>query len=455
MERFEVDVIIREGEPGNAVKVAPALLERLGAQEHRPLSLRFGTRRVEGRLEGEPGLPPGQVLVPAPIAERLGLPGATRMSIWREGGAALAFGPLIGYVTSRAVLQDLRAGEAVPPYIHMGVAAREAGGVLILFSPSDIRWEQGRVRGERIEVAAGATARVASGWFPLPRVILYPQALEVGPTPRQLAARVRSLGAVVLSHRKIRKLETYAVLRRVPELRRYLPRTARLTRETLARALRRSDDLYLKPDDLSRGRGVHRLRRRAGGWRLTYRRPAGNVNRFLPDLAAVHQAVAPLLRARSVYLIQEGLPLATFLGNRFDMRALVQKDGQGRWVVSGVVARIAPEGSAITSPRSGGLVALPEQVLRHAFGERGSAVLTEVKEAALAIARAIDAALGPRYELGIDLGVLQDGTVRLIEVNGMPLKVSLHRLGDPFAEERINRYPVHYAAWLDIGGIRR
>ena len=72
----------------------------------------------------------------------------------------------------------------------------------------------------------------------------------------------------------------------------------------------------------------------------------------------------------------------------------------------------------------------------------------------LAVAGAIDAALGPVYELGIDLGVLQDGTVRLIEVNGMPLKVSLQRLGDPWSEQRIWRVPVHYAAWLDIGGNR-
>ena len=42
-----------------------------------------------------------------------------------------------------------------------------------------------------------------------------------------------------------------------------------------------------------------------------------------------------------------------------------------------------------------------------------------------------------------------------IEVNGRPLMVSLQRLRDPLAAERINRYPVHYAAWLETGGDRR
>ena len=446
MERFEVDVLVQEDEPGNVVKLAPALLERLGARERGPVSLSFGTRRVEGQLEGRPGLAPGQVLVPDHLAERLHRPGAVRLGVWREGRAALAFGPLIGYAAPRAILRGLLAGEDEYALIRMAAAAREAGGVLILFSPSDIRWEQARVRGKRVEAAEGGALRVAGGWFPLPRVLLYPQ---VRRAPRQLVARLRALGTVVLSHRKIRKLETFAVLRRVPEVRRYLPLTARLTPGNLARVLHRSHDLYLKPDNLSRGRGVHRLTRApGGGWRLTYRRPARNVSRYLPDVEAGRRALAGLLRARSVYLVQEGLALATYLGNRFDMRALVQKDGEGRWVVSGLVARIAPVGSAITSPRSGGLVALPEQVLRYAFGGRGSHVLQEVKEAALAVTRGIEAALGPRYELGIDLGVLRDGTVQLIEVNGMPLKVSLHRLNDPFAMERIDRYPVHYAARL-------
>lgn len=98
---------------------------------------------------------------------------------------------------------------------------------------------------------------------------------------------------------------------------------------------------------------------------------------------------------------------------------------------------------------------MPELVLQHVFGSRGRSVLADVKEATRAIARAMDAALGPLYELGIDLAVLDDGSVRLIEVNGMPLKVSLHRLDDPFANERIDRYPVHYAAWLEIRGTGR
>ena len=456
MERFEVGVTVRKGSAGRAVLLHPRMLERLGATERRPWTLRFGTRRVAGSLKGEPGLAEDQVLVPAPMAEALGLPPHTRLTIWQEARTTLACGPLLGYVTSRAALRALRSGDGDPLFARLAAAAHEAGSVLIVFSPNDIRWERAAVRAEQIEAPAGGPVRREGGFFPLPRVILYPTAVADGPTPRQLAAQARSLDCTVLSHRKIRKLETYQLLQRVPELRSYLPYTDRLTPESLARAMRRYADLYLKPDDLSKGRGVHRLTRlRSGGWLLSHRGTEGNVERVLADVAAVRSAIVPLLRNRSVYLIQEGLPLATYLGNRFDMRALVQRNGAGRWTVSGVAARIAPVGSAITSPRSGGLVASPEQVLRHVFADRGRAVLAAVQDAALAVARAIDAGLGPVYELGIDLGVLQDGTVRLIEVNGMPLKVSLRRLGDPFADQRMDRCPVHYAAWLDLGGNRR
>ena len=455
MERFEVRVTVREHPAERVVMLSPLLAERLGLPQQRPCPVRFGTRRVPGRLQGEPGLPDDQVALSASLAEALGVPAGTPLTVWREGTTTLACGPLIAYVTSRSVLRALRSGADDPAIAQMATAAREAGAVLLLADPRDILWDRSVVRAERVEVPASGAPCLASGIYPLPRVILYPTAVGTGPRPQELAPRARALGCTLLSHRKIRKLETYHVLQEVPAVRPLLAYTERLTSDSLARAMRRFDDLYLKPDDLSRGRGVHRLtRRRAGGWLLTHRDAQGNVERLLPDAGAVRAAVRPLLRGPRVYLLQEGLPLATFLGNRFDLRVLVQKNGMGRWTVSGMVARIAPLGSAITSPRSGGQVALPQQVLQHAFGERATAVLDSVAEATLAIARAIDAALGPVYELGIDLGVLQDGTVRLIEVNGMPLKVSLQRLGDPSAEQRIDRFPVHYAAWLDIGGSR-
>lgn len=456
MERFAVDMIIPAEDSGDGARLPALLLDRLRLPADKAVALRCGMQRIRTRLRVDRRLPPDKVRIPASLAGRLGLRGGVRMGIWSEGGATLAFGPLIGCMVSRQMLRDMEAGDAVTDFLHMASAAREIGGLLIFFHSGDIHWEQAEVRGRWINPRRGRFSRLEAGRFPLPRVILYPSGLGSGPDPHRLETRARTAGCTILAHRHIRKLEAFDILRRVPAVRRYLPYTAPLTPATLRRAMEAYDDLYLKPDDLSRGRGVHRLTRQgARGWLLTHRGTTGNVDRTLPDPGAVREAVAPLLRARSPYLIQEGLPLATFLGNRFDVRVLVQKNGRGRWTVSGIAARLAPIGSAITSPRSGGLVAPPQQVLGYSFPGRADAVVREVRQAALSIAEAIDAALGPRYELGIDLGVLRDGSVRLIEVNGRPLTVSLQRLRDPFAAERIGRYPVHYAAWLDAGGDRR
>lgn len=151
------------------------------------------------------------------------------------------------------------------------------------------------------------------------------------------------------------------------------------------------------------------------------------------------------------YVLQEGLGLALYYGNPYDFRALVQKGASGRWQVAGLVARIAPEGGVITSPRSGGLVASPDRVLAHSFGPPGGRkVLGDLAETCIRIAQRLEDVYGRCVELGLDMGVTRDGRVKLIEANGRPLKVSLSRLRDAGVDAAIFRYPVHYAAALDM-----
>lgn len=443
-----------EGEE-QEVAMAPELGGRLALMANQPCWLRLGLRRVRAVYRPDPALPPEQVQAPPGLAGALALSGPLRLSAWRARPGEIALGPLVGLLVSRAKLEAVLSGHLDTVYCRYSTYAREVGAALFFFAPDGLDPDAGAVQGYQLERSAGGDWAWHPRRFPLPRVV-YDRCF--GQQSRMEAAAVRSLarrlGMTVVNHPvKIAKLQALEVLREYPELGPYLPFTAPLTPASLFASLRAYDDLYLKPNALYKGQGVYRLVRCDDGWLLQSREEWGNAVRPLAGPAAVAEALEPFLDPEAHYLVQEGLSLATYLGNRFDFRALVQKDGRGEWAVTGVVARLAPLGSVITSPRSGGHIAAADRVLRHAFPDRWQAVYSELERVSVAVAERMESQLGPCAELGLDAGVLADGAVRLIEVNGKPLKVSLQRLHDPLVAEQMNRCPIHYAASLDLAEV--
>jgi hypothetical protein len=361
---------------------------------------------------------------------------------------------VVGLLVSEAKLSAVLAGRRDTVYCRYARYAREVGSTLVVFAISGVHREEMTVSGYVHRCGWGTACTWSPLQVPFPAVV-YDRCF--GKAGRAEAAQIREIahawGAVVVNHLpKITKLQTFESLQEVPEVAAYLPLTVRLTPESLASALADHDDLYVKPDALYKGKGIYRLKRTRTGWLIQTREDWGNAEWEIPVAADAQRALERMLDPEDTYLIQEGLQLATYLGSRFDFRSLVQKDGRGHWTVSGLVARLAPVGSVITSPRSGGQTAPADRVLRHAFPERWEAILALLQQASLTLAERIDDRLGPCTELGLDMAVLQDGSVKMIEANGKPLRVSLERLKDPVVRERIHRFPIHHTAFLAGAG---
>jgi len=454
MDRFALKVSVRDG--GDAARMAPELAAALGVHQDRPLDLRFGLRKAEAPLEISRDLPTDQLLLPHTVAAQLSITGPLQVSAMPAGSRAVALGPLVALLISQAKLAALLEGKMDSIYCRYAAYAREAGGLLLFLTVDGLDAGSLTARGHVHPGHKGGACAWAAVEMPFPG-ILYDRCF--GYAGREEAAKAREIarqaGATVINRPvKITKLQAFGVLEQYPELAPHLPYTALVTPSALTDAMARYEDLYLKPDALYKGKGVYRLTRQGGQWLLKSREEWGNWEQRFTSADELTVRLEGLLPPEDRYLMQEGLPLATYMGNRFDFRSLVQRDGRGRWVVSGMVARVAPDGSVITSPRSGGQVATAEQVLRHAFPEHWRAVLSDLEESSILLADRVDRHLGPCAELGLDVGVVRDGAVKLIEVNGKPLRVSLSRLGDPLVEERIHRYPIHFAAHLDLRGER-
>ncbi|HYF91360.1 MAG TPA: YheC/YheD family protein [Symbiobacteriaceae bacterium] len=365
-------------------------------------------------------------------------------------------GPLIGLLISEAKLRRVLGGQGDRVYCRYARYAREVGASLVFFAAPGLDEESRTVHGFHHRCDLNSPCSWEPVNVPVPFVV-YDRCFGLAARGEALSVREagrRLLFTVVNNPAKVTKLMTFEALSMSLDLAGYLPYTTALTPESLAEALVRYDDLYLKPDYLYKGKGVYRLTRLAGNWLLQHRSDEGNeTEQLLPGREA--EVLGPLLQAEARYLIQEGLDLATYQGNRFDFRSLVQKDQRGRWVMTGLVARIAAAGSVITSPRSGGQVASAERALRSHFGTRAPALVEEIARVSILLSGEAERHFGTCAEFGLDLGVTRDGRIKLIEINGKPLRVSLARLSDPLISERIDRYPIHFAAYVASGALEQ
>lgn len=430
---------------------SPSLLSRVALSPDQTCPLRFGLAKELVQWRAEEGLGDDELRLSRPLADRLRLQTPLSLTLFRPAPDQVALGPLVGLLIAGTKLAAVQDGLNDHIYCRYAVAAREAGILLLFFAAEGLDLARGTLHGYLHHCEGAGQCQ----WIPLqaaiPRVI-YDRSF--GQPARTAAAELRratnELGVVVVNRPiKITKLQAFDALRPPGDLAPHIPLTLPLSLELLTSLVDHYDDLYLKPDSLYKGKGVCRLMRQGSGWTLQTRAEGGNQSILIPTKADFADALAELLMPDLPYVVQEGLPLATYLGNRFDLRSLVQRDGSGAWRVSGVVARIAPTGSVITSPRSGGQIAAVDSALEHAFGPRASQIRREIDRVSLAHAERIDQHLGPCAELGLDLGVLEDGSIKLIEVNGIPLRVSLDRLNDPMVGEQIERLPIHFAAYLD------
>lgn len=437
---------------GETVLASPDLMEALGLADGRLHNLHYGTSQSEAVLRLGHGLPAGELRFAPEVLERLWLDESVPLSAWTTGPGEIVLGPLIGVLIAHAKLQALLAGTRDTVFGRMTRYAREVGTALFFFSMQGLDFRTSTVHGFQCDERGAVWS---DRRFPIPRVVYDRCFTSQGRAQAaELRDAARELGIVVVNNpTKITKLQAFSVLSEYTDLAHHLPHTERLTAKSLPNLLHGYADLYLKPNALSRGAGVYRMMRQGEGWMLWAPEHERDEGLELQSEGEVTSALEPFCNPAADYLAQEGLPLATYLGNRFDFRSLVQKDGAGHWRVTGLVARVAPVGGVITSPRAGGQVAVADRVLRHAFPDRWRTIIQEIERVSIKLAACTEKQFGICAELGLDLGVIRDGTVKLIEVNGKPLKVSLKRLGDPQASELMDRCPVHFASYLDLMGV--
>lgn len=150
-----------------------------------------------------------------------------------------------------------------------------------------------------------------------------------------------------------------------------------------------------------------------------------------------------LLLREAVYLVQPFIRSKTKTGLSFDLRLHVQKDGQGKWVLTTIYPRIASSG-IISNLSLGGYTSFLPDFLKQQFDKESYNVQRYLEVFAVQFSTHLDSLYDERLdELGIDVGLDENQKIWIYEVNWRP--------GTPvlfYLEKEVVKRTIEYAVYL-------
>lgn len=388
------------------------------------------------------------------LLEALGLPATGMLNVKKDGPGSLRIGPLIGIIVSRGKKHKL------PPYTSQNRHLRSylnisagSGCLAYVFFPAGVDTETQTVTGYYLGTNPDGLQTWLKHTFPLPDVV-YDRILFRSVEKKQQTKKITSY---FLNHERVKyfnpkflnKWETYSILSRNQLFRKHLPET-KIYRgpESLIKFSESHKTVYVKPINGSLGKGIMKISHTSEGYVYQYRVGKQPVSGIWQDVSELTAGLKAFL-CSPPYIMQQGLELLKYRDRVFDIRVLMQKDGQGRWINSATVARVGLAGSIFPNVAAGGEavdICQVWQEIKHADWF-SSATYTLTKQISQAAGEDLEKALGTFGEIGLDIGVDLNGNIWLIEINSKPSRKVIPK-EQPHLKNLSLKLPIDFAKYV-------
>lgn len=403
------------------VQMSNQLFTNLLVNHNLDLNIKLGHKTINTKVKTIE-MDPNMMLIPENILKDFCLPiqDYKFQAIYQPDLLTLELGPVIGLLTDFPSNEEeephFRSIHAFCEELHHGIT--ETGGFFYVFS-----YDQFLNRGYYL-----INGKWSPFEHPLPDVIynrIHSRKLEHSEPFKHFRKRLETLLIPLFNERFLSKWEVYNQIFHEKHLFPFLPKTKIYTKEHLYELTQEFETVFIKPVHGSQGRNIVKLKKEEDSqFSLQTSIAALNDrsrNKYLLD--EVHQLIKQILHNR-FYIVQQGIELVTFESCAMDFRVLCHKNLNNHWQVTSIVARVASENEFVSNIARGGRILRPLNVLHTCLGHKKSIeVLALMKELALETASTISgSSTGITGELGIDIGVDQEGQLWIIEVNSKPSK---------------------------------
>ena len=315
------------------------------------------------------------------------------------------------------------------------------------FSPTKIHPITEMVTGERFDQKKDCWVKAE---FPLPSIIYDRCFYADDSASKQAMAIVKWLkkktDITFLGNGLPNKWDIYQVLSK-STLSPYIPNTilAGSGKAVIAK-LNTMKKAILKPIFGSGGTGIYKIEKAGRKFEISADIGDRLITKNFPSTSETEEWLDSLF-SKKEYMLQPYLTLSDPENCPFDIRVLLQKDHEQKWIVRGKGIRRGCKDGILSNLRAGGEI-LPFEEYAESLDMRTRRFISlELEEILSKLPGILEASFPRLFELGIDIGVSKDHALWVLDTNSKPGRKVISAT-NPDLKEVLYNAPIEYASVL-------
>lgn len=440
--------------PSDIIALPRTLIEAWNLHHRYEISISFGHKTVKALLKRHQGSVDHIWITPS-LADKLMIPFQHTILIKYEDHK-LSLGPLIGIVTCDAISDDggpfTRNYQKYFTNLLNNEHLQNHPGYYFVFDLNSVNWDELTVEGYFYDPFLKFWNRYK---VPFPDVVynkILSRSRENRPDSQRFIERLHTMTkAKFFNEKYFHKWEIYERLSKIEELAHLIPETYyNPSLPQIHDMIRRYPIVYFKPVNGFMGLGIYQVSASQNRIIVRYRRNNRNMTKVYPSIQSFLQTELPYPKRRE-YVIQQGIDLLRVNGQPLDFRIHLNKNIENEWIVTGIGAKVAGKGSITTHMKAGGTILSPQRALEQVFPNKAEELLQKLHDTGIKISEALEQSFNkPLGELGIDVGIDQNGKLWLFEVNSKPGRAIFYKIQNLrsiewYCNKLLLEYSIHLA----------
>ncbi|MBU8879957.1 YheC/YheD family protein [Bacillus sp. FJAT-29790] len=301
----------------------------------------------------------------------------------------------------------------IKSYAYAAVAKAE-GAKFVYFSPGTVNFVNNSIRGQVYE---------NGNW--VEKIMPFPDVIYNAGSPEKLSKSkeiIQSLKEKIpfTTHSIGNKWNINERLKEAKEFSHYLiPTEIVKDTEHFFKFVHAFEKVVFKPIDGRKGKGIFFISKNKNGFQVKK-----DTENFYYSKQQLNDFIEAML-ATGTYISQPYIQSITRSGQVYDFRLHVQKNGEGKWVITTIYPRIAPKGSIVPNINNGGSTNYLDPFLQQEFKEEAFNIKRTLEHFSLSLANHLDELQMLHYgevidEIGVDVGLDENLKIWIYEVNWRP-----------------------------------
>jgi hypothetical protein len=229
-----------------------------------------------------------------------------------------------------------------------------------------------------------------------------------------------------------------------------VPPTSLLSSINLKSFLNNNTEVFIKPRNNNAGRGIIKVICNNPNNYTYSQSDASPPNwRKCTSFNNLWHHLTNIIHNSDDYIVQTGIDLCRLDGQVFDLRAQVQKNGNGQWIFTGVNVRVASKNRFVTYPKVGKRISFEKlvDIVSDGSEQFKSRIISQLSNLYHYVPRVLE------KDLGLSLGVLSIDIG--LDIHGKPWIIEVSSKSDSFNEDIIRarhfKYLMKYFLYITSG----